>query len=181
MIDFDLIFNQILDGYRTNYNIETKDDGGDLIATAHMHVTHGQHVISKKFQMWSADDDEYVYFYRTKHLTAELAQRYIDEAYNDGFPKIKLDHVDFNHQHMCTRLVMAVFCDSADPDALKIIKKCKIYKSFQFSLKGWMEMHTSALCLEDGVITHNRHARETAKFLKKHVDHYRRHVETKIF
>lgn len=181
MYDFDLIFNQILDGYRTNYNVETRDDGGELVATAFMHMSHGQHALSRRFEMWSADDDEYVYFYKVAHLTCDIAKRLIDEAYADGFPRIKLDHVSFNHQHMCTRLVLIVFCDTADADALKVIKKCRIYKSFQFSLKGWMEMHTMALCLADGLVSNNRHARETAKFLKKHVDHYDQHVATKIF
>ena len=181
MIDYDLIFNQILDGYRSNYNVELLTGKGELVATAYMHMSHGQHALSRKFEMWSADEDEYVYFYRTSHLTSDLAKRFIDEAYADGFPKIKLDHVTFNHQHMCTRLVLIVFCDTAEADALKMIKKCRLYKSFQFSLKGWMEMHTAALSLADGTITNNRHARETAKYLKKHVDHYDQHVATKIF
>lgn len=178
MIDYSEFLNQILDGYRSNYDVSLEDSGdGYLVARAHSHVQHGQHLVFKEFEMWSADDDEYVYIFRVTHLTSALARELIDFSYNDGFPRIKLDHVDFKHQHMCTRLVAVILFDTADDEALKVIRKCRIYKSFQFSLKGWMEMHTLALSLSDGGLTNNRYGRETAKFLKKHVDHYDKHVK----
>ena len=177
MIDKDNLYNQILDGYRTNYDVREIDDGGILTATAHLHIDHGQHVVFKEFEMWSADEDEYAYMFRVGRLTREIAEKIISTAYEDGFPKIKLDHVNFRHQHMRTKLCAIVFCDTADDDALKVIRKCRIYKSFQFSLKGWMEVHTTALCFADGSVTCNRYGRETAKYLKMHVDHYERHVK----
>ncbi|MCR5594790.1 MAG: hypothetical protein K6G12_02995 [Lachnospiraceae bacterium] len=178
MIEYDRFLNQILNGYRTNYDVSVHDDGDDLVATAESHVRQGQHVVFKEFEMWSANDDEYVYVFRIPHLTAELVQNAISRAYDDGFPKIKLDHVDFKHQHMCTRLVALFLFDDADEDALTAIRKCKIYKSFQFSLKGWMEMHTAGICLADERVISNRYGRETAKFLKMHAKHYAKHVES---
>lgn len=172
MIEFEPFLNQILDGYRTNYDVSLCEGQNGPVATAELHMKEGQHLIFKEFEMWSADNDEYVYIYRYPHLDAETARKTIDEAYEVGFPKIKLDHVDFKHQHMCTRLVALFICDDADEDALKAVKKCRIYHSFQFSLKGWMEMHTAAICLNDGSIVSNRYGRETAKFLKMHAEHY---------
>lgn len=173
MIDFNSFYNQLLDGYRSNYDIENIEDSDNyLINKLHMHVSESQCVIFKEFEMWTADADEYVYVFRIPHLTCEAAEAGIKYAYEQGMPMIKLDHVSIRHQHMCTHLVALFICDTADEAALKIIKKCRIYKSFQFSLKGWMEMHTNAITLSDGKVYNNRYGTETAKFLKMHVGHY---------
>ena len=178
MIDFNNFLSQVLNGYRTNYDVETfDDDSTELVATATMHVKHTQTFILKEFEMSSASADEYVYVFKTDHLTVEKAKEFIDRAYDLGYPQIDLEHTTFKKQHMCTRLVALVFCDSADEEALKIIKKCRIYKSFQFSLKGWMEMHTVTVDLSDGKVISNHYGRETAKYLKKHVDHYMKNVK----
>ena len=179
MIEYEPFLNQILDGYRTNYNVALCKPGDELVASAELHMTQGQHVIFKEFTMWQADDDEYVYIFHIPHLTSGSVEAAIKRAYDDGFPRIKLDHVSFRHQHMCTRLVALFLYDDADEEALKAIRKCKIYHSFQFSLKGWMEMHTAGVSLTDGSVVSNRYGRETAKFLKMHVEHYAKHVESK--
>ena len=36
--------------------------------------------------------------------------------------------------------------DAAEPEAVKALEKCKIYKSFKFSFHGWMDFHTA--CFE---------------------------------
>ena len=173
MISYAPFLKQMLDGYRSNYNVsEAENEFDELVATAELHMKQGQHLVFKEFEMWSADDDEYVDVFRTPHLTVSIAEECINRAYEDGFPKIKLDHVNFRHQHMCTRLVALFMYDDADEDALKVLKKCRIYKSFQFSLKGWMEMHTAGINLTDDSVISNRYGRETAKFLKMHVEHY---------
>jgi len=173
MIDKNEFIDQILAGYKNNYDIDRHDGVEEgLVDEAHMHITEMQCVIFKEFSMWTADADEYVYIYKTSHLTKEFAEKAIKEAYDDGFPKIDLDHVTIKNQHMRTNLVALFICDSADEDAVKIVKKCKIYKSFQFSLKGWMEMHTDLITLNDEKIYTNRYGTRTAEFLKMHVKHY---------
>ena len=179
MIEFEAFIEQLLGGYRSSYDIEKVNNPEDeLYATAHMHMEQYQKLLFKEFKTSQSDADEYVYFYRTPHLTAKKAQELIQRSYDDGFPRIKLEHVTFRHQHMCTRLVAIVICDEADEEALKVIKKSKIYKSFQFSLKGWMEVHTAVLELGTGEVVGNSYGRETAKFMKKHVEHYlKQHVD----
>jgi len=178
MIVFEEYIDSLLDGYRSSYDIEILNNEDELYATAHMHMEQIQKFIFKEFQMSAAEADEYVYVYRIPHLTVENAQNAIKRAYDDGFPKIELEHCTFRRQHMCTRLVALFICDDADEAALKIIKKCRIYKSFQFSLKGWMEVHTACLCLSDNNVVANSYGRETAKYLKKHVEHYlKQHAE----
>ena len=67
---------------------------------------------------------------------------------------------------MVTRLVAVFLCDNAQEAALERVKKCRLYKSFQFSLKGWMEFHSVAVDLGKESVTANGYGRETAKFLK---------------
>ena len=69
-------------------------------------------------------------------------------------------------------LVALIIADEADAEAIKRIKKCKIYKNFMFSLKGWMEMHTALVTLNDNKIYHNRYGKSTGDYIKIHIDHY---------
>ena len=175
MIDSDMFLASLLEGYRASYDVELNNVQDDeLYATAHMHMEQVQNFILKEFRMSSADSDEYVYIFRMKRLDEEGAKAAISRAYEDGFPKIKLEHYDFRHQHMCTRLVALFVCEKAEDAALQVIKKCRIQKSFQFSLKGWMEMHTALIDLSSGSVTANPLARETAKYLKMQAAHYLR-------
>lgn len=174
MIVFESFLEQLLNGYKSNFDIERLEAAEGLVAKAHMHVTESQCMIFENLRMWDADADEYVYIFRIPHLTKELAETAIKQAYDDGFPKIDLDHVTFRHQHMCTHLVALFLCDTADEEAVKVVRKCRIYKSFQFSLKGWMEMHTDLITFRDEKVYSNRYGTDTAKFLKMHIDHYRK-------
>lgn len=177
MVDFEAFLDQLLSGYQASYDIERIEGATEgLVAKAHMHVTECQCMIFEEFKMWTADADEYVYIYKIPHLTSELVDKYIKESYDDGFPKIKLDHVSIRNQHMRTNLVALFLVDEADDEAIKIVKKCKIYKNFAFSFKGWMEMHTAILNLTDGSIANNRYGRSTGEYLKIHIDHYRSNV-----
>ena len=64
---------------------------------------------------------------------------------------------------------MAVFiCDTCDEDARKALKKCRIYKSFHFSLHGWMNFHAALVEVADGKVTSNASGHHVAKILKKY-------------
>lgn len=175
MLEYESFAKQLIDGYVSNYDIERFENRDDnLIATAHMHVTESQCVIFKELRMWDANADEYVYFFYIPHLTVEAVDAAINMAHADGMPRIDLENVTLKHQHMCTHLVTLILADDADKEAIKKLKKCKIYKSFQFSLKGWMDMQTELITLSDGKVYSNGYGQETAKFLKKHVKHYQK-------
>jgi len=173
MIDYEAFKSQLINGYRSNYDIEEIENSENgLVARLHMHVLESQCVVFEELRMWDANADEYVYVYRIPHLTDELCEAAIKYAHADGLSHIDLDKISFKHQHMCTHVVALFLCDTADEKAIKRIKKCRIYKSFQFSLKGWMDMHTDLITLTDSNVYSNRYGRETAKFLKMHVKHY---------
>lgn len=157
--------DRLLDSYTANYDIErTETDRLPLAATAQLHVTETQYILSKRAQMWRADSDEYVYFFSVPALSDELCQQCIQYAYDNGMGKIDLTS---STHHMCTRLVALFLCDSMEEAAVTRLEQCRLYKSFQFSLKGWMEFHTIAVDFGKESVVSNRYGRDTAKFLKK--------------
>lgn len=158
------LIDKVLEGYSGSYDIKRAQHNSlPLVATAQFHVREAQYALFKSAEMSASHSDEYVYFYSVPHLTKELVETCIQYAYDDGMPRIDLDGKD---THMCTRLVAVFFADSADDAALEEVKKCHIYKSFQFSLKGWMEFHTAAIDFGKESVVSNRYGRETAKYLK---------------
>jgi len=69
--------------------------------------------------------------------------------------------------HMASYITPVFICDTCDEDARKALKKCRIYKSFHFSLHGWMDHHTAVVQVSTGQIDANGGGRHTAKILKK--------------
>ena len=69
--------------------------------------------------------------------------------------------------HMASYITAVFVCDTCDEDALKALKKCRIYKSFHFSLHGWMNFHAALVRVADCRIDANRSGHHVAKILKK--------------
>lgn len=158
----DAFLDKLLNAYSRSYDIATPEQTElPLTATAHCHETVTQYALFKSAVMNYSNNDEYVYFFTLPHLTDELCQACIDYAHADGMSKI-----DPANHHMCTRLVALFLCDSMEEAARERLKKCRIYKSFQFSLQGWMEFHTAAVDLGKESVVSNGYGRDTAKFLK---------------
>lgn len=153
---------RLLKAYATYYDIECRDEkDAPLVATAAFHEHDSGYVLLRKVEMWSADRHEYVYIFSVPHLTKELYEHCLAQARALGEPKI-----DPVNGHMSSFIVVEFLCDSADHDAVTALKKCRIRKSFQFSLKGWMEVHTALVELGKDSIIANPAGRNTAKFLK---------------
>ena len=69
--------------------------------------------------------------------------------------------------HLETEIIMGRNTNSQyDIDAFKALKKYRRRKSFQFSLHGWMEMHTVLIDLGTESVTTNGDGRLSGKFLK---------------
>lgn len=161
-LDRSALLERILDAYSRWYDIE-RYDGPDapLAASAAFHEHGTGYILIRRAEMWSADRHEYAYFFSLPHLTEALYRDCLNKTLELGEPR-----VDPVSGHMCTSLVTVILCDTADEAALRALKKCRIRKSFQFSLKGWMEVHTAAVEVGKASVTANGAARNTAKFLK---------------
>lgn len=159
------LLERLLDSYAGSYDIErdvNESDRPELAARAHFFVDESQYMISKKAVMYSVTSDEYVWFFTVPRLTAGICDACISYAWDKGLQLA--DHA--SGKQMVTRISAVFIADTIDDDAENRVVKCRLYKSFQFSLKGWMECHTAAVDLGKESAVSNRYGRETAKHLK---------------
>jgi len=163
------LITKILKAYRSYYNVETtellNEDSGSVeegnIINAIFHMHSEKYVLSKKAQLYQMDTNEYTKFYYYEHLTSELFNKVMAEVYEWGFPQINP-----GPDHRSSYIGAIFLCDSYDNEALKLLKKYRRRKSFQFSLHGWMEVHTVLIDLRSESIYSNADGRSSKKFLK---------------
>lgn len=149
--------------YGSSYNIVKHEDNSiGLIMDAEFHVHSENYVISKKAQLYQMDSNEYVYFFYYPNLTLDLFENAVSMAYDLGFPRINPDS-----NHRSSYIVAEFICDTCDNDAKVALKKYRKRKSFQFSLHGWMEVHTALIDLGTESVVANSDGRLCGKFLKK--------------
>ena len=154
---------RLLRSFSSCYNIQlVEDDQTPITARCDFFEHSGQYVISKKAELWSADNEEYLYVLSIPHLTRELYEKWRDHVQAEAMERI---HV--GPGHMASYITPVFICDTCDEAARKALKKCRIYKSFHFSLHGWMDHHTALVELSTGQIDANLGGRHTAKILKK--------------
>ena len=156
---------RVLESYSGSYDIErevSEPDRPELVARAHFHVEESQYMLSKKAVMYSTDSDEYVWFFSVGQLTEQVCDSCIRYAWEHGLPLA--DHE--SGKQMVTRIAAIFLCDSLEDEAAACVQKCRYYKSFQFSLKGWCECQAVAADLGKESAVSNRFGRETAKHLK---------------
>jgi len=156
---------KLLKSYESSYDItmlETPEADG-LSARAHFHVEESSYIISRRATMWTANSDEYVWFFSMPSLNDADCAACIRRAYEEGMASIDLNG---KGQHMVTRLVAIFLCDTMEEAARTRVRKCRLYKSFLFSLKGWMEFHTAAVDFGKGLVAGNGYGRETVKHLE---------------
>jgi len=155
------LLEKVLNAYGRWYNIERTDASGALVAKAAYHENDQGYVLIKAAKTWSASRHEYAFFYSVPHLDKAVYEACLAQTRELGEPL-----VNPVKGHMSTYLVMVILCDTADADALEALKSCRIQKSFQFSLRGWMEIHTAAIEVGKASVTANSLGYNTAKFLK---------------
>ena len=135
---------RLLKNYEPFYDIHMMINGdrSPITARCDFFEHSGQYVISKKAELWSAENEEFLYLVNIPHLTLETFEELKSEIHADGMKRI--------HE-----------------DARKALKKCRIYKSFHFSLHGWMNFHAALVEVADGKVTSNASGHHVAKILKK--------------
>lgn len=132
-----------------------------IAMTAAFHAQNAKYVLSKKAVLWEAGCHEYMYVFNMPQLTEILATQCIVYAYEEGMKLIKPEK-----GHMCSYISALFVCDTCDKAAEKIIKKSRYYKSFQFSLYGWMDFHAAAVVVEQERTITNRSGRCMEKIMK---------------
>lgn len=130
--------NKLIESFTAYYNINYLQDVPNLVARCDYFEHSESFAISQKANLWSADCEEFLYLFSLDHLSIE--------AFNNAMVYVAQDWKNRAHigpGHMYTYVTPLFICDSFDDDAIKALKKCRIYKSFKFSVHGWMEYHTA--------------------------------------
>lgn len=154
---------RLLRSFSSCYNIQlVEDDQTPITARCDFFEHSGQYVISKKAELWSADNEEFLYVLSIPHLTLELYEQWRDHVQAEAMERI---HV--GPGHMASYITPIFICDTCDEAARKALKKCRIYKSFHFSLHGWMDYHNVVAVFDDSIIDSNFSGKSSAKFMKK--------------
>lgn len=153
---------KLLDSYEAYYNISRSAKGQEpLVAVCEFFERSEKFVISRKAELWSANCEEFIYLFDVPVLTMGVYEECRDYALNDG---MKRAHI--GKGHMYTYITPVFICSSLEEDAKRALKKCHIYKSFHFSLHGWMDFHVAALNVTTNEIYTNRSGRCVEKVLK---------------
>lgn len=156
------LLEQLMNSYGTHYNLRTFEASQLPLAAECVYHEHStSYLVVKKAEMWAADRHEYVYLFTLPHLTRERFDWCLAKTLELGQPQVKP-----GKNHMCSNLVCIILCDTAEDEAWKALKTCRIRKSFRFSFHGWMEVQTAAAELGKETAAGNAAGRNVAKFLK---------------
>ena len=163
------VVQRLLRSYQAYYDVYPTEngekDGMPLAAHCRFFVHSEKYVLLKKAKLWEADSNEYIYLFSMPHLSEELYEACEKYAYDEG---MKL--VDPKPGHMYSYITAVFVCDTCDPAAEKKLRANHIYKSFHFSLYGWMDYHTALIALEGKKVCTNRSGKANVKFMKRILD-----------
>ena len=162
----DTVIERLLSGYRRYYNVTRFDGGpnpppeefkgiceagkltppvlpGDICfnALCEYYEKAEQYFLFRRNELWATHQEEFIFIFSVPVLTLQAFEACRDYAYSEG---MKLAHI--GPGHMYTYISPIIVCNTAEPEAVKALEKCKIYKSFKFSFHGWMDFHTA--CFE---------------------------------
>lgn len=153
---------RLLESYRAYYNIIMfEEEQKPLTAVCEFFECSERYVLTRKANLWSANCEEFIYLFDIEHLAKTEFETCRDFAYEDG---MKRAHI--GPGHMYTYITPVFVCDTCMEDARTALKKCRIYKSFHFSLHGWMDFHAAVLEVSDNRISTNRSGKCVGKVMK---------------
>ncbi len=158
----DLIISKLIESYRTYFNIKLFDEEKKPLTAICEFFEHSEkYVLSRKAELWSANCEEFIYLFDMERLTLDDYIKCKEYAYEDGMKRANI-----GPGHMYTYITPIFICDTCDLDAKKALQRCRIYKSFRFSLHGWMDFHNAVLEVKTNKIYTNRSGKCVEKILK---------------
>lgn len=157
------ITSRLLDSYQRYYNITIYDDAKlPLRALCEYYEAAEKYVVSRKVNLWTAKGEEFIFLYEMPVLTRELFEKHLAEAREAG---MKLAHIGSGH--MYTYITPVFVCDSCEPEALRMLQKCSVHKTFLFSFHGWMDVRLAVCQAADQAVATNKAGRCMEKNLKR--------------
>ena len=104
---------RLIKSFSSCYDIHpAEDDRNPITARCDFFEHSGRYVISKKAELWTADNEEFLYLINIPHLTRELYEKWRDYAHADGIERLHI-----GPGHMSSYITPVFICDSCDEDA----------------------------------------------------------------
>lgn len=156
------IVERILQNNEAYYNVTRVEEKLEvpLVARCDFFESVEKYLISKKAELYTTQSEEFLYIFSINHLDMELYTKCKEYALEDAMPRMNI-----GPDHMCSVVGYHFIVDTYDEDVEKAIKKCKIYKSFRFSLHGWMSGRMALIGVKDKVFISNPEGHSMAKAL----------------
>ncbi len=153
------LVDRLLQSYSTYYDVETCEEG-DLVARACFHARGEKYLLTRSVNLWSVEDNEYVFFYAGDHLDPEGLDRAIRMSSETGLSMIKP-----NTEHRSSMITTVLIYTTLDKCCAKSIKTYREHRNFGFMLRGWMDHRVVALETSTSTISSNRAGRDVARSL----------------
>lgn len=122
-----------------------------LRAVCEYYERTGQHLLLRQNEVWAAKQEEFLFLFDVPELTPEGFRICRDFAYEKG---MAMAHI--GPDHMYTYISPVFVCDTVTAAARHELEKCRIYKTFRFSLHGWMDFHAACYDASQGVLYFNK-------------------------
>ena len=146
--------SSLIDSYRSYFDIEVRNEGTLRCIATYNSRTEG-YVLTKRANLWSMRDDEYVMFHTVDVLTDDVLDTIIsnDLAYSDSV-------IVPNRDHRSSTVTSILICGYAEPKCVRTVERYRYHRNYRFMLRGWMDHRIVLLSLDDGCGTSNRLGRE---------------------
>ncbi|MGI6263501.1 MAG: hypothetical protein ACOYKB_06660 [Succiniclasticum sp.] len=129
----------------------TGDSGAVLTAVGEYYERTGQHLLLRQNEIWAARQEEFLFLFSVTELTPERFAACRDFAYSAG---MSMAHI--GPEHMYTYISPLFVCDSVHEEARRQLEHCRIYKTFRFSFRGWLDFHAACYDASRGTLSYNK-------------------------
>ena len=152
--------DRLLKTYSVYYDVETCEEG-DLVAKACFHSRGEKYLLTRSVNLWSVEDNEYVFVYAGDRLDPDGLEHAIKTSSETGLSMVKP-----NSEHRSSMITTILIYTSLDKCCTKSIKGYREHRNFGFMLKGWMDHRVAALGISTSTVVSNRAGRDVARNLE---------------
>lgn len=150
--------DRLLRAYRPYYDVDCENITPPFFAEAVFHSHDEQFFLVKSAKLAEAETHEYVFFAAEQSLTAQRLQELAETAWNTGLARVQP-----HSSHQSSDVVLAILADSITPEAMRLIPRLRLYRSYRHGLQGWSHFRLYALEVSSGRTAHNRQGRALKK------------------
>ena len=156
------VFEKLLRSFEAYFDLaeDVTLNGVTYAATGEFHSRSEKYVLSKKAQLWAAENHEYIYFVVLDTLDEEAVRFYGRSAIDEGMACIKP-----HSEHMYSYISLIFITDRITEEAAALLQKTNYRKQFLLTFHGWMEFRAVAYECTNGRILYNRSGKALAKQL----------------